>query len=638
MSEQPWRHFALILSFTDEYRHLRVLMYDHSGGAVSPRFDIYTQPDIFSHIIAAITFGSLECVGYDPTVSFSRTVAAPRSKDICVYRPIKNASARRTTTDNAVAASTSDSLSFPEDPDGVSSDALESSISDNSDESSNDSTHDSMQGNPSGSPTHDSMDEGYFPAPPPPVHPTATHSAPLVSLASQVPQAEMTESIYSVTPLPSQFPYSTQSPEPCGKIRVGQTIYTIKRILFASWGLVGRGTVCYLVTLDDEDYIIKDHWVVGKNDRVVLNEIKMLELMDGVPGVPKLVDYWIVEWSDGTPDVTKKYRKKERRSTQGTSRTHVHLVLKPCGHPLHMFRTLKEFVRALRDIVKIQQTAVEEHQILHQDCSLNNAMILDDISGSEGFLIDWEFAVRIAADHKYPLGGTGTVPFMSRGLLNQVSVIQQEAELESQEKKVTRGRKSVEKPKTLKSSSDSKALPVSYVLQTFSDDLESLLFVFTWVCIKFCGPNGMVRKECSPNSLLNRWTNLDLASCATFKITFFANPTDGKHLIDEFHPYFNPLIPLAIEWRRVLVDNMIHPVTFDTILGVLNSHLDKLPDDEELVSTVNMLMNDAVILTCRVKGKQIASESFSVAATTPKRQKSHHGDTESDSSASGSDA
>ncbi|KAG1899633.1 uncharacterized protein F5891DRAFT_1189442 [Suillus fuscotomentosus] len=637
MSEQPWRRFALILSFTDEYRHLRVLMYDHSGGAVSPRFNIYTQPDIFSHIIAAITFGSLECVGYDPTVSFSRTVAVSQSKDICVYRPIKNASARCTTTDNAVAASTSDSLSFSEDPDGVSSNALESSISDNSDESSNDSTHDSMQGNPSGSPTHDSMDEGYFPAPPPPVHPTATHSGPLVSLASQVPQAEMTESIYSVTPLPSQFPYSTQSPEPCGKIHIGQTIYTIKRILFTSQGLVGRGTICYLVTLDDEDCIIKDHWVVDKDDRVVLNEIKMLELMDGVPGIPKLVDYWIVERSDGMPDVTKKYRKKECRSTQGTSRTHVRPVLKPCGRPLHMFRTLKEFVRALRDIVKIQQTAVEEHQILHQDCSLNNAMILDDISGREGFLIDWEFAVCIAADHKYPLGGTGTVPFMSRGLLNQVSVIQQEAELESQEKKATRGRKSVEKLKTPKSSSDSKALPVSYVLQTFSDDLESLFFVFAWACIKFCGPNSMVHKECSPNSLLNQWTNLDLGSCATFKITFFANPTDGKHLIDEFHPYFNPLIPLTIEWCRVLVDNMIHPVTFDTILGVLNSHLDKLPDDEELVSTVNMFMNDAVILTCRVKGKQIASESFSVAATTPKQQKSRHGDTESDSSASGSD-
>ncbi|KAG2100475.1 uncharacterized protein F5147DRAFT_777034 [Suillus discolor] len=578
MSEQPWRCFALILSFTDEYRHLRVLMYDHSGGAVSPRFDIYKQPDIFSHIIAAINFGSLE-----------------------------NAPARPSTTDCTVAVFTS-SLPFPEDPDGVSSsDALESVVT--SDSSDSDSTEEG----PSGSATHYSMDEEHFPPPSLPVHPTATRSAPLLSLASQMPQAEMTKSIYSVTPLPSQFPYSARSPEPCGKICVGQKVYTIRRIIFASQGLVVRGTICYLATLDDEDYIIKDHWVVGKDDNVVLNEIKMLELMDGLPGVPKLVDHWVVEQSDGDPDVTLKYRQKERRSTRGTSRTHVRLVLKPCGRPLHMFQTLKEFVRALRDIIKIQQAAVEEHQILHRDCSLNNAMILDEPEGSEGFLIDWEFAVRIALDHKYPIGGTGTVPFMSCRLLNQYAVLQQEVDLESKRKKTakkkeTRGRNSVDKPKTLKSSSDSLALPVSYVIQGYADDLESLF-------------------SCS--------LGLDLGLCAAFKITFFTYPGEEKRLTDQFHLYFKQLIPLAVEWRRVLVDNMIHPVTFDTILAVLNSHLNKLPDDEELVSAVDMLRNDAAILTKRVKGKRIASDPPSVVA--PKRQKSHHSDTESDS-ASGSDA
>ncbi|KAG1886286.1 hypothetical protein F4604DRAFT_1675922 [Suillus subluteus] len=468
MSEQPWRCFALILSFTDEYRHLRVLMYDHSGGAVSPRFDIYKQPDIFSHIIAAINFGSLEA-------------------DILHHK-------------------------------------------------------------------------------------------------------------------------------------------------FAAQGLVGHGTVCYLVTLDNEDYIIKDHWVLGSDDQVVLNKIKMLELMDGVPGVPKLVDHWVVERSDGKSDITRKYQQKERRSTRGTSRTHVRLVLKPCGHPLHMFRTLKEFVRALRDIIKIQQAAVEERQILHWDCSLNNAMILDDLGGSEGFLIDWEFAVHIAADHKYPIGGTGTVPFMSRRLLNQVIALQEEANLESQKKKENRGCKSVKNPK---SSSDSLALPISYVVQGHADDLESLFFVFAWVCIKFSGPHGMVCQERLPNSLLHRWTSLDLASCAAFKISFFVDPTNEKRLIDEFHLYFKDLIPLATEWRRALVDNMIHPVSFNTILDILNSHLNKLPDEEEFVSTVNMLRNDAAVLTDCVKSKQIASESFSVVATAPKRQKSHHGDAKSDSAPGG---
>ncbi|KAG1739734.1 hypothetical protein EDB19DRAFT_1978128 [Suillus lakei] len=270
-----------------------------------------------------------------------------------------------------------------------------------------------------------------------------------------------------------------------------------------------------------------------------------------------------------------------------------------------MFWTLKEFVQALRDIVKIQQTVVEEHQILHRDCSLNNAMILDELDGSERFLIDWEFAVCITADHKYSIGGTGTVPFMSCGLLNQVAILQQQVNTDSK-----KASKLVKNSKTPKSSSNPEAPPISYVIQSYADDLESL------------GPNGMVHQEHVPNSLLDRWTSLDLASCATFKITLCANPADEKHLTDEFHPYFKDLIPLATEWCRVLVDNMVHPITFKSILGLLNSHLDKLPDNEELASTMTMLKNDAVALVDRVKGKWIASASFS--AVQPKQQKSDH--------------
>ncbi|KAG1832610.1 hypothetical protein DFJ58DRAFT_736302 [Suillus subalutaceus] len=238
------------------------------------------------------------------------------------------------TTDHAVTTSSSDSLPNPDVSSGEALESVVSDDSDDSDESSSDSAHDSTEESPSA--LHDSMDEENSSPP----QPTATRSAPLLSLISQIPQTEMTESIYS--------------------IRVGEKIYTIKRILFVTRGLVGRGTVCYLVTLDNEDYIIKDHWVLGKDDNVVLNEIKMLELIDNVPGIPRLVDYWVVERSDGEPDITRKYWHKERRSTRGTSRTH-------------------EFVRALRDIIKILQTAVEERQILHRDCSLNNAMILDEL-------------------------------------------------------------------------------------------------------------------------------------------------------------------------------------------------------------------------------------------------------------------
>ncbi|KAG1855067.1 hypothetical protein C8R48DRAFT_776468 [Suillus tomentosus] len=270
---------------------------------------------------------------------------------------------------------------------------------------------------------------------------------------------DLTESICSVMPHSSQFPHSAHSPEPCGKSHVGDNIYIIKRILFVSWGLIGRGTICYLASLNEEDYIVKDHWVLGKQDDIILNEIEMLKLMHGVPGVPKLVDYWLITTSVGEVDNTRSYRKREHQSTQGTSCTHVRLILKPCARPLHMFQTLKELVRALRDIViskclvdselnksaelmslllLVQKTAVEERKILHRNCSLNNVMILDDLDISKGFLIDWEFAVHITADNKYTIGGTGMVPFMSCRLLSQVALLQQQAKAEAENKKLSK--------------------------------------------------------------------------------------------------------------------------------------------------------------------------------------------------------
>ncbi|KAG2047314.1 hypothetical protein BDR06DRAFT_976852 [Suillus hirtellus] len=205
----------------------------------------------------------------------------------------------------------------------------------------------------------------------------------------------------------------------------------------------------------------------------------------------------------------------------------------------------------------------------------------------KGFLIDLEFAVYITADNKYIIGSAGTVPFMSCRLLSQVAFLQQQAKAEAKNRKLSKTHKSkLKQTSAPKISLDSLALPVSHVIQGYSDDLESLFFTFTWVCIKFSGPNGTVHWEHMSNSLLNHWTNLNLASCTAFKITFFMNPLDEERLLDKFHPYFKPLLPLAKDWCAALKDNMVHPVTFDIILHVLNSHLDQLPSDEELQSTM----------------------------------------------------
>ncbi|KAG1801288.1 uncharacterized protein BJ212DRAFT_1305039 [Suillus subaureus] len=362
-------------------------------------------------------------------------------------------------------------------------------------------------------------------------------------------------------------------------------IYTIKKILFVSQGLIGHGTICYLASWNEEDYIVKDHWVLGKQDDIILNKIEILKLMHGVPGVLELVDYWLITTSEGEVNNTQSYHKRECQSMQGTSCTHVRLILKLCACPLHIFQMLKELARVLRDIVIIQKMVVEECKILHRDCNLNNAMILGNLDISKGFLIDWEFAVHITADNKYTIGGTGTVPIMSCRLLSQVSLLQQQAKAEAENKKLSKTHKSkLKKTPAPKTSLDSLALPVSHVTQ--------------------------VHQEHMSNSLLNHWTSLDLASCAAFKIAFFMNPLDEEHLLNKFHLYFKPLISLAKDWCAVLKDNMVHPVTFDTILHILNTHLNQLPDDEELQSTMAMLKKSATVLNSTSNLKCAASISL----------------------------
>lgn len=76
----------------------------------------------------------------------------------------------------------------------------------------------------------------------------------------------------------------------------------------------------------------------------------MLNAMSSIPGVPELVDYWPVKKSDNIVDQTRDYRHTENTSIKGTHRMHICLVMKPCARPLHAFQTLKEFVRAIRDI------------------------------------------------------------------------------------------------------------------------------------------------------------------------------------------------------------------------------------------------------------------------------------------------
>lgn len=69
--EQPWKRFVLFLSFTHQHSELRVHLYDHLGGIVTPAIQIHDQPDNFKYVMAYIVFGSRHCMGFDLTISIN---------------------------------------------------------------------------------------------------------------------------------------------------------------------------------------------------------------------------------------------------------------------------------------------------------------------------------------------------------------------------------------------------------------------------------------------------------------------------------------------------------------------------------------------------------------------------------------
>ncbi|KAG1796319.1 uncharacterized protein HD556DRAFT_1441626 [Suillus plorans] len=536
LSNQPWRRFALILSFTHQYHKLRVLLYDHAGGIVTPHIKIHQNPNAFAQIIAAVVFGSPECIGYDSMVAFWKNVPLPPplGADMPGYRPFKNLPARATR-----------SITFPAEPDSESLAALLEDLQELPLDNEAGSIHSSsdalepilpaddtleLMSNDNLESLKDPIEEPLVLPPPPPVpfptsylppQPLAVTSVPLLGLASQPLQGA--DTACSSTPHPSHFPHTPQSPaEPCGHIR----------------GLVGRGTVCYLVSLDKEEYIIKDHWVQGGEEKV-LNEINMLKAMSGVPGVPKLVDYWKVERSDDVVDQTWHYRHTENPSIRGTHCTHVHLIMKPCACPLHAFQMLKEFVRVIRDIVIVQCMAVD-HDILHCDCSLYNAMIMEGLNNSRRLLIDWEFAVFITSNDKYSMVAQAqSLLCCARFLPNWHN-----CRLRQHNKKHGNPPPKLWCCHHLAS------------LKALGMTLNPFFYVFAYFCIKYSGPNCKEPQESIADSLPDSWSNINLDVCKLRKVYFFAVSLEEACLANQFHPYFAKLIPLAKEWRAILKDNM----------------------------------------------------------------------------------
>jgi hypothetical protein len=299
--EQPWRRFILSLSFSNNYRELRVHVHDHSGGIVTPEINIHENPDAFKYIMACIVFGQRDCIGFDLTITINPKMTSLLSGAFWA-RNVKGLPKR---SNQAARLKSRRPYSLDAQTELTQSHAL-------------DTTQTIFHSLPD-----------QLPSPAEFADEPRTDSSPLVD--------------------PPDLK-NTKDDDVIGKITVNENVYELLKVIFCNQGLVGRGTVCYLARRDGEEFIIKDHWVKG-DKTIVLNEVEMLKTLKDIPGVPQYIEHCLVEVEPGKVDDTQMYRQKIYSSTQGVYRTHVRLVLKPRARPLHEFRTRKELVKALRDIV-----------------------------------------------------------------------------------------------------------------------------------------------------------------------------------------------------------------------------------------------------------------------------------------------
>ncbi|KAG2131763.1 hypothetical protein DEU56DRAFT_757462 [Suillus clintonianus] len=523
------------------YRELRVHVYDHSGSAVSPPFHISQQKNKFLQILLAIVFGNGECIGFDTTMNIRQLKLPVLSRRSIPPRRLRVRNKRDPPSESVIRAKTGDAASGEQS--GESEESGEESgkeSGEESDKESDESGYDSAS--------------SYKPSP----------SRRLDTLGDERPDIRTglptlpSELLPLATPT-SLAPFIAQHSiplnlSPIGEIQVNDNWYDILEVLFSSHGLVGRGTVCYLARKDDEEYIIKDHWVLGNaDDEDILNEVAMLKNMQGVRGVPELVEFSKVKLSTGEVNNTKIYQYQELPS----------LV-------------------AIRDIVAIQQEA-HRWGILHRNCSLHNAMIEDANGNSLGMLINWEFTVTITPENTYAIGGTGTIPFMSQRLLQQVKKI-----LISHTAK--------------KGASSSSPLEIEFVKQDYSDDLESLFYVFTYICIEYSGPLG-VEHYLNPSKawLPHVGSNRNIGGCFENKVAFYTVGKGEAALQAQFDGYFKDLIPLALEWMNLLrlnfpvqigaVDGQVlhRPIEFDALLKILDKHITELLKGEPELAPERLL-------------------------------------------------
>ncbi|KAI9764729.1 MAG: hypothetical protein M1840_008121 [Geoglossum simile] len=183
------------------------------------------------------------------------------------------------------------------------------------------------------------------------------------------------------------------------------------------------------------------------------------------------------------------------------------LVVSPPGRPIHEFKSVLEFLKACRDVIKGHRSLYQDGKILHRDVSKNNIIITDAKKEEDpsGMLIDLDLARESGGGPSGARHQTGTMEFMA------IEVLEGRA-------------------------------------HTYRHDLESFFYVFLWVIIR----HGWRTSDDLPvESRLQEWYTGTYGRIAGAKRGVM-DKIGFKSIIAEFPLQFEGVKHLAEELRRIL--------------------------------------------------------------------------------------
>ncbi|PBK71308.1 hypothetical protein ARMSODRAFT_933988 [Armillaria solidipes] len=207
----------------------------------------------------------------------------------------------------------------------------------------------------------------------------------------------------------------------------------------------GRSTRCFIAyhLADNRNVFMKDTWRIVAPDLVAEGRIYERLHKAEILHIAKFIV---------AGDIPGPTHKTVFKPGFGLQRQYQHyrLVLGTIGRPLASFCSSWETVNAVKDALVAHQQAFEKLQIMHQDISVGNILITEDVNGHlGGILVDWNLCQSVDNLTK----GSGSVERTIRqGTWQFISA---------------------------------KLLLDPAAPRTITDELESFLHVLTWVAIMF---------------------------------------------------------------------------------------------------------------------------------------------------------